>query len=103
MKRPTGVLLALLCSSSLAIAQGGPDRGGDRGGGDGGGFSRGGGGGECAEEVVVNADSAVVGERSFGGVGAPSAARRSRAPSGRLQAVPSAPSRVGAAGAVRAP
>ena len=31
MKRTTGVLIALVCGSSLAIAQGGPDRGGDRG------------------------------------------------------------------------
>jgi hypothetical protein len=58
MKRTTGVLLALVCSSSLAIAQGGPDRGGDRGGGDGGGFSRGGGGGEMRGGG---------GERGFGG------------------------------------
>jgi hypothetical protein len=49
MKRTTGVLIALVCGSSLAIAQGAPDRGGDRGGGfeggNGGGFSRGGGDG----------------------------------------------------------
>jgi hypothetical protein len=46
MKRTTGVLIALVCGSTLALAQGAPDKGGDHRGGDGGGFSRGGGGGE---------------------------------------------------------
>ena len=89
MKRTTGALIALVCGSSLAIAQGAPDRGGDRGGGvgggDGGGFSRG------AGEVrgiggAANARSGAVQSA------AQSAAHRSRAPSGRFQAVLSAPS-----------